>query len=115
MTAQQYHHTTVYDLFKGRYEVLKPLITFATSNDEPYVFDNSLELMSVFTSVINTDEGRVIVQKWYCVFAAVLVDLGRLAPRVEHADERTVSLAYHSACIAIEALAKKLTHVLLES
>lgn len=114
MTARQYHRTTVYDLFSSRYEVLEPLISFARSN-EPYVFDNNLELMSVFTDLINTEEGRAIVNRWHCVFAVVLVDLERFEPVADYADERTASIAYHAACSAIEALTTELAHVIFQS
>ena len=114
MTARQFHRTTTSDLFTSRYAVLEPLIAFARSN-QPYVFDNNLELMSVFTDLINTEQGTAIVQRWYTIFEAVLADLERLAPIVNYVDERSASLAYHAACIAIDALTKKLTRVIFQS
>jgi hypothetical protein len=114
MTARQFHLTTTYDLFMSRYEVLKPLIAFARSN-QPYVFDNNLELMSVFSDLINTEQGTAIVRRWYGIFEDALTDLERLAPIVSYVDERLVSLAYHTACTAIDTLATKLTRVIFQS
>jgi hypothetical protein len=114
MAARHFHLVTTQDLFRSRYEVLKPLIAFMQS-DQPYAFDNTRELISVFTDLINTEVGEKIVQDWSYIFASVLGDLERLEPIIDYADEHTVSLAYHAACAAIDALTIKLTHVLISS
>jgi hypothetical protein len=71
--------------------------------------------MYVFTDLINTEEGKEIVQRWYSLFAGILADLSRLEPIADYADEHTMSQAYHAACAALDVLTERLTQVLPSS
>jgi hypothetical protein len=114
MGAPHIYPTTLQGIFRSRWEVLAPLIACVHS-DQPYTCSNTRELMYVFTDLINTEEGKEIVQRWYSLFAGILADLSRLEPIADYADEHTMSQAYHVACAALDVLTERLTQVLLSS